>query len=89
MGKHLDLALRQCIGYKACPGRASNQSPSLAERISYDLNFLYNSGEVEAAGTGVGIFSGEGDVNFAGDFPAGVFMGDGRAQFNGAGQIWV
>merc|ERR1719457_265824 len=46
------------------------------------------TGEVEAAGTGVGLFSGDGDVNFAGDFPAGVFISeDGQAQFNGAGQI--
>ena len=48
-----------------------------------------NSGDVTAAGTGLGFFAGEGEVDFAGAFPAGVFMGQGQAQFNGDGQIQV
>jgi len=47
------------------------------------------TGEVSAAGTGLGFFSGEGEVQAAGVFPAGVFMGEGQAQFDGAGQIQV
>jgi len=47
------------------------------------------TGEVTAAGTGLGFFAGEGVVDFAGAFPAGAFMGQGQAQFDGAGQIQV
>merc|ERR1719354_1511746 len=44
-----------------------------------------------APGTSGGsvIFSGRGEVDLAGDFPAGVFIGDEQAQFDGAGQIQV
>jgi len=47
------------------------------------------TGEVTAAGTGLGFFAGRGEVDFAGDFPAGVFMGEGQARFDGEGQIQV
>merc|ERR1719457_284471 len=48
------------------------------------------TGDVSAVGTGVGFFAGRGEVDLAGQFPAGVFVtADGRAQFDGAGQIQV
>jgi len=47
------------------------------------------TGDVSSAGTGVRFFSGQGEVDLAGDFPAGVFLGEGQAQFDGAGQIQV
>ncbi len=57
--------------------------------ICFLKDFLI-SGEVSAAGTGVGFFAGRGEVDLAGDFPAGVFISeDGQAQFDGAGQIQV
>jgi len=47
------------------------------------------TGDVSSVGTGVRFFSGQGEVDLAGDFPAGVFMGRGQAEFDGAGQIQV
>merc|ERR1719354_719236 len=45
--------------------------------------------DVSDAGTGVGFFAGRGEVDLAGDFPAGDFIGDEQAQFDGASQIQV
>ena len=47
-------------------------------------------GDIQAAGTGLGFFAGQGQAGFAGDLNAGVFAGQGEAELNGAaGQIQV
>ena len=56
--------------------------------LNYDKDCSI-SGDVSDAGTGVGFFAGRGEVDLAGDFPAGDFIGDEQAQFDGASQIQV